>query len=253
MNNTENKLLEKNCPICGKIQTYGCIGSFNLAVKKNRKCGSCCMKGRHHSEETKKKISNNQLGEKNHRYGKPTSEEIKRKLSLSLLGKKSGHAFSVGNIPWNKGKKNCFSEETRIKISSSAKEKKLSSKTKYKLRLAAINRIKKQGIFRSYNSKACETINNYGKKLGYNFQHALNGGEVELYGYFVDGYDKDKNIVFEYDEPHHYQINGKLRNKDLQRQKEIIKNIKPHSFIRYDERNSKLYNVITNGIISETV
>jgi hypothetical protein len=38
---------------------------------------------------------------------------------------------------------------------------------------------------------------------------------------------------------------------DLQRQKEIAENIKPRSFIRYDERNNRLYDVITNYTILE--
>ncbi len=68
----------------------------------------------------------------------------------------------------------------------------------------------------------------------------------------MDGYDREKNVVFEYDEPHHYQINDELKSKDKIRQQRIIENIKPNSFIRYDERNNKLYDVITNNIISET-
>ena len=40
-----------------------------------------------HTEETKRKIGEAQLGEKNHMFGKSTSEETKKKISESLKGK----------------------------------------------------------------------------------------------------------------------------------------------------------------------
>ena len=57
---------------------------------------------------------------------------------------------------------------------------------------------------------------------GYDFQHAMNGGEFKVPGtrYCVDGYDEARNTVIECDEQHHY-INGKLRKKDKERQTEI--------------------------------
>jgi len=222
MNTKDTSLWNRNCPDCGVLQSFATKDGLMRAVKFDRVCKKCAN-----------------TGENNTNFGKIPSKEIKQQISKSLRG----------IIPWNKGKNT--SKETRIKISSSIKGKKLSSETKYKLRLISINRIKNQGIFSSFNPTACKFIEEFGKKNGYNFQHALNGGEVELYGYFVDGYDKERNIIFEYDEPRHYVINGELRNKDLQRQKEIIENIKPRSFIRYDERNNKLYDVITNNTISE--
>lgn len=64
-------------------------------------------KGSKHSEETKRKISENHAdmsGEKNHNFGKPLSEETRIKLSLANKGK----------TPWL-GKHH--SEETRKKMS----------------------------------------------------------------------------------------------------------------------------------------
>ena len=60
--------------------------------------------------------------------------------------------------------------------------------------------------------------------------------------YYPDGYDKEKNIVFEYDESHHYYKDGSLKCKDIKRQIEIIKYINC-KFIRYNERDDKLYEV----------
>ena len=97
---------------------------------------------------------------------------------------------------------------------------------------------------RNFNPKACKFIDNLKKERGWNLQHALNGGEVELYGYFVDGYDKERNIIFEYDEPKHNQIS--FKKKDIIRQNNLIKKIDPHLFLRYDEQWNKLYEINKN-------
>jgi len=55
--------------------------------------------------------------------GHTTSEEIKNKISQSLKG----------NIPWNKDKINCYSEETRKKMSISRKGIHLSEETKKRM------------------------------------------------------------------------------------------------------------------------
>lgn len=82
------------------------------------------------------------------------------------------------------------------------------------------------------------------KQNNWNLQHAENGGEYYVAGYFVDGYDKKLNIVFEYDEPRHYKnVNESiLRDKDLQRQQNIIQKLNCE-FWRYNEKIKVLYKV----------
>lgn len=83
-----------------------------------------------------------------------------------------------------------------------------------------------------YSKKACRIIQQFNDLWGYNFQHAENGGEfcIPAAHYFVDGYDHERNIVLEIDEKHHF-INGKLKNDDIERQKEI-QSIMKCKFIR---------------------
>ena len=53
-------------------------------------------------------------------------------------------------------------------------------------------------------------------------------------GYFADGYDKDNNIWYEWDEKEHFNYDGTLKQKDILRQKEIEEFLKCH-FIRIKE------------------
>ena len=115
-----------------------------------------------------------------------------------------------------------------------------SEECKKKHRINYLKRLEENGgVQPFYNINACEVIDEYGKQNGYNFQHGLNGGEVSFIGYFVDGYDKEKNVVFEYDEPPHYNSLNELKDKDIKR----MANIKKHlncKFIRYNEKLNEI-------------
>ena len=65
-----------------------------------------------------------------------------------------------------------------------------------------------------------------------------------MFGYWLDGYDKNLNIVFEYDEPKHYidKTNNILRDYDIKRQNQIIKKLQCE-FWRYNEYLDLLYKV----------
>lgn len=80
----------------------------------------------------------------------------------------------------------------------------------------------------NYNPEACKLIDQYGKDHNYNFQHAENGGEFHVsgLGYWVDGYDKEKNIVIEIDESFHFDENDNLKERDIIRQNEITEHLK---------------------------
>lgn len=95
--------------------------------------------------------------------------------------------------------------------------------TKRKMRLSHINRIIKINgyIYPNHNPASIVIIEEYGKQNGYNFQHAENGGEFHIkeLGYWVDGYDKDKNVVIEYYE----KLHNRTKEQDKLRKQEIIK------------------------------
>lgn len=156
------------------------------------------------------------------------SEETRKKLSLKLIGNKRTLGYKHSNITRNKLKNKIISENTREK-----------------LRKHRWEQIAKKGIkMANFNPKACNYIDNLNKCMGINLQHALNGGEIKVSWYSLDGYDKTKNIVFEYDEKYHespsYKENDKIRET------RIIKNINPILFLRYNESKNELYDSITN-------
>jgi len=54
----------------------------------------------------------------------------------------------------------------------------------------------------------------------------MNGGEfyIKELGYWLDGYDKENNVVYEFDEKYH--DNQKQKQKDMVRQQDIINHLK---------------------------
>ena len=200
----KNKNFKKVCPKCSRDIFFSRKSVLKLSFKNNSLCRSCCQIGKKFSNETKNKIKKSLIGK---RRPKEICDKIIKSMS-NWIGKP-------------------HSEETKCK-----------------LRMTTINFLKKRGILpstRNYNPKACEFIDKLNKEKGWNLQHALNGGEVELYGYFVDGYDKEKNIIFEYDELSHERRNRK--QKDLTKQNSLIKQINPVLFLRYNEKNNSLYEI----------
>lgn len=201
-----NEKLVRNCPVCRIEVIYSRKYSLNRAVRLHRKCKSCVQKGKKHSEEIKQKIHENHS-----RYwlGKTFSEEHKRKLSAN-------------NSRYWLGKNQ--SEEHKRKLNEAKTGKKrapFSTEHKKNIRLARIADMeKKHGqIHPNYNPEACKLIEEYGKQHDYSFQHAENGGEFHIkeLGFWVDGYDKEKNVVIEVYEPKH----SNTVKKDKQRQQEI--------------------------------
>lgn len=113
---------------------------------------------------------------------------------------------------------------------------------KKKLRISKINRInlninENHQIMPFYNKRACEYFNDLMKQNNCFIKHAENGGEyyIKELGYFVDGYDNENNIVYEWDEKQHFRKN-KLRDEDILRQNEITDLLKC-KFIRIKEND----------------
>jgi hypothetical protein len=184
----------------GKIkkQCLNCNNPFISFISDNRKfCGRKCFERRRKSTTCKG------CGVEFYIPGEPNMKYHNQKcyFKYGLKGTfQKGHTYNQDRI---------LPQDVKDKISKSHR----------------INRsqlIKGTIQFPNFNPKACEIIEEYGKQNEYDFQHALNGGEfyIKELGYWVDGYDKLKNIVIEYQEKHH--LTPKWVEKDKRRREEII-------------------------------
>jgi hypothetical protein len=204
--------LERNCPKCGATITY--IGknngqarrAFRRAASENRTCVTCAQTSKI------EKIKYYWKGKTGPRSGKQLSEEQKGKIREIRKGKPGPRSGMI-----------------------------TPESTKEKLRNVSLDRFEKTGIV-SYNPKACKYLNELSTKMGWNLQHAENGGEHRICGFRLDGYDEKRNIVVEYDETSHYRY-GELLVSDVTRMNRIIE-VLGCQFYRYDEKRNefKKYN-----------
>lgn len=238
-------LKNTNCMSCnatGKkhsVETIEKIKNKNINKKvsfETREKLSKINTGKKLSNNTRLKIKSSLIGNKR-MLGKHHTTNTKQKISTSLKGKMCGIKNPrYGKVGTNKGKK--FSLETRRKISQSRMGKKASEETKRKFRELFLKRKLKSGsiFFPAYNETACLYFDWLNKWMGWKGRFATNGGEFQIVNYFVDYYEPELNIVIEYDEKHHFK-GGQLKEKDVLRM-EYIKKTLHCRFFRYTESNN---------------
>lgn len=243
----------RHCPKCDKLLIYESKRGYQVAKKRKSLCYSCRAKkriedgyklpyrgGAKMNDEQRKNISNG-LVERHKKYthpmlGKKHSEKTVNKYKKDRTGEK--------NAMYGKN----HTLETRKKISETRKRNKIlgptiSEKGKTKLRLKRIKEIEEgkyngHQMIPSYNRSACKVFDNINFILGWSGKHATNGGEhfIPELGYWLDYYEPTRNIVIEWDEPHHYNVDGTLKEKDITRQKQIEEHLKC-KFIRVKEKS----------------
>lgn len=198
------KFYIKNCPQCYSVMRYKKWNRRNESIKKNRICQTCANK-------------NMQSPEGNFTI---LNDVIKYIRNCPLCNKELLYVERSHRNKAEKRKQKCYSCANSINISKKIREK---------------------TFFSRYNPKACDFMDKWGKINGYNFQHALNGGEyfISKLGYWVDGYDKEKNVVFEYDEKQHYTSENLLLEDDRNRMDKIIRNLSC-KFFRYNELTKEI-------------
>jgi hypothetical protein len=88
------------------------------------------------------------------------------------------------------------------------------------------NKLNGNQLYPNFNIKACDIFNKISEQNDIHIQHAMNGGEfyIKELGYWLDGYDKENNVVYEFDEKYH--DNQKQKQKDMLRQQDIINHLK---------------------------
>lgn len=209
------KVWKRNCPKCGVEMIYNHQSNFCRSKRTNAKCIQCRHDG--------------QL------IGRVQSEEEKEKRAKKLRGKKRSNESRKRLAESKTGNKNPFYGNHSPKSVEHARKIRLGCIESYKKKLKFFFKLSPK-----HNPFACKIIDEYGKKNGYNFQHALNGGEYHIkeLGYWVDGYDESKNSVIEYFEKHHNRT--KMKIKDNRRMKEIIDFLKCTFIIIYENGDVKI-------------
>lgn len=210
----------RNCPKCNSIINYKKVYVFINAKNKNTFCKKC----------TSNLIISPILKSRWKKINGPY-QKICPKCNNTII-------YSTRKILKNSIKQNSFCKNCQYKYKNHITLWNKTDKAREIFRKRLLKRVKGMGGICNYNPKACRYFDKLNEEKKWNLQHALNGGEIHIIGYSLDGYDKEKNIVIEYDEfLHKYK-----KEKDLKRQQEIIKHLNCE-FYRYDEKEKTLLNV----------
>ena len=195
----------RNCPECNNELGYTTEKAWKHANKINRLCNSCGRKGEKHwgytgATEPKTCID----CEKEIDFRSVRCKSCNRKKIIEEQGVNPKFL----NSKRNKGMKH-------------------SSETKKKMSVAAINERRVKNLHPvNYNKSSIEILEKFGRDNNLNLQHAENKGEFVVMipngnTYFVDGYDKDKNVVVEYIENSSWHKSPKKKIYHLLRKEEI--------------------------------
>lgn len=250
------------CLECNHEILYKSKQGFEKANQKNTLCKACNVKGdrnpfygKHHTNEYKDYASQNRKesgkydGERNPMYGKSIYDVWLKKYGKEVADQKQKQADEKNRLS-NLGVKNGFygkvhNETLKNKFSKSRMGKnnphygkKHSENWKLVARERTIQRLKLETNGKiGYNPTSCQFLSKLNEENNWKLQHAENGGEIEICGFLLDGYDKERNIVVEYDEPLHDKPYRK--KKDIERMNIIINELKCQ-FYRFNEKTKTL-------------
>jgi len=246
----------RNCPKCNKELQYNYESSFLKSYHNNKLCRSCTRTGTLPSNKKHFKLTRNCPRCDDVIYYPNGNVTFKAEKSKRLCQKCAGNyrRYSSNSKDWNKNCPNCgklqiYKNLKSFKEATSSNRKCIKCATKEACNKDYIRTQRRERRLGQhtpqFNFDACTYFESLNKQNDWNLQHALNGGEIRIIGYSLDAYDKERNIVVEYDEPTHYNNIGQLKQKDVLRQQRIITHLGCR-FFRYNERTKELYEVKTS-------
>lgn len=186
-------------------------------------------------------------------------KKVCKKLKRDGLDSRGRMKFPRGNFTcrfcgrYFENKRHCdflqhenYCQKNPNRVDGYWKGKKHTIETKLKIAQSVRDRLG-DGFRGFYNKGACEFIENVNLQKGLHLQHQLNGGEVQVGPYFLDGYDKERNLVFEYNELNHYLKQEKIE-KDEYRRNYIISQLNCSFFI-YNEKEQQFEEYNNIGLV----
>lgn len=245
---------QKNCsPECFKKGLSKDRKGWVFSKERNEKLSKSRI-GHKVSEETRSKQSKTMSGRPGNHTGYKMSKGAKQKISKANLGRETGKR-EIRICPTCKKEfrilvsdpkiyccKKCFARsENQMKIFKTIGRKR-SQKTIQKMRKSAIKRIKEKNgnCCPNFNPKATKffksfDLKNNTKGIYRNSETNQQEFYIKELGYFPDYINFDLRLIMEFDEKTHFDISGNLREKDLQRQKEIQEFYPDFKFRRINE------------------
>jgi hypothetical protein len=224
------------CPQCNKEIFYKNKYNFNKSNLNNKICSYCSKqnvglrnRGKKRTEKVKNVISQKMINHPSIKGNLERANKIKNKLIGRDVSK-----FHKGKQSFSKSCKLCYKE---FECQPHRKESNHFCGKKCQYEYYFLNK----KWTPKFNPNACSLIEEYGIKNGYNFRHALNGGEYKIknLNFWVDGYDEEKNVVIEYYEKHH--LLPKNLEKDKIRKEIIIQALKCEFIILYYNNKIEKY------------
>lgn len=230
------------------IEFYGKEKANELALKNSEthKGKNNYLFGKTHEEyfgkekanEISKKLHDATSGENHFLFGKSFDEYYAERAD-EIKEKRRGenhHRFGLTNLEYyglDKTKEihDKTSGENHFMFGKTFEEifgPERAAEMKLNMRLRLKKQIEETGgkMIPNYSRLACLHFDIIMEETGTFIQHAQNGGEFQILGYFVDGYDKENNIVYEWDERQHFNFDGTYIERDVRRQAEIVEFLK---------------------------
>lgn len=210
---TGNPEYRRKCPSCDVELVYKWKQSFVKAERLNQVCYKCRplhWRGKTHTKETRQKMSASSPRKKTN-LGKKFTDEHRKNISEANKGNKS----RLGK-PHTEQTKQKLRDVWVNKIHPNC-EPTQREKFRELHHQRVINRSGQ--ITPNYNSTACRLFDEINRELGWNGQHAENGGEYQVRGWFLDYYEPTQNVIIEFDEPHHKRT--RRQKKDVLKETEV--------------------------------
>lgn len=147
---------------------------------------------------------------------------------------------------WTPYCRHCSESKDMTKKLSPDRQKVWKERNRASTRIRIANELFRKGKSPAYDIESIPVLDRFASEYGLHLQHAEHLGEkfIPELGYWLDGFDSEKNIVVEVDEPHHF-YKHQLGQRDVRRHRELVETLQCSIYrIYFNKRTNRvvLYN-----------